>query len=153
MKVLVAQACPTLCDPMDYSLPGSSVIKILQARILEWIAIPFSSKGVPGLSTQLTQQRPHHPQVNCCPLLDHVEDQRVQTPQRLRPSIRSGDQPRRKPLSQATLEPKSTSNAILSPQPAWGFIVKHPQSAGPHLCNGIFFLSLFQIRIETIFSL
>ena len=42
MKVLVAQACPTLCDPMDYSLPGSSVIKILQARILEWIAIPFS---------------------------------------------------------------------------------------------------------------
>ena len=42
MKVLVAQACPTLCDPMDYSLPDSSVIKILQARILEWIAIPFS---------------------------------------------------------------------------------------------------------------
>ena len=34
--------CPTLCDPMDYSLPGSSVQRILQARILEWIAIPFS---------------------------------------------------------------------------------------------------------------
>ena len=39
--VLVAQSCPTLCNPMDYSLPGSSVHGILQARILEWIAIPF----------------------------------------------------------------------------------------------------------------
>ena len=33
--VLVAQSCPTLCDPMDSSLPGSSVLGILQARILE----------------------------------------------------------------------------------------------------------------------
>ena len=41
-KVLVAQSCPTLCDLMDYSLPGSSVHRILQARILEWVAIPFS---------------------------------------------------------------------------------------------------------------
>ena len=40
--VLVAQSCLTLCDPMDCSLPGSSVYGILQARILEWIAIPFS---------------------------------------------------------------------------------------------------------------
>ena len=38
----VAQSCPTLCDPMDHSLPGSSVHGILQARILEWVAIPFS---------------------------------------------------------------------------------------------------------------
>ena len=36
------QSCPTLCDPMDCSSPGSSVHRILQARILEWIAIPFS---------------------------------------------------------------------------------------------------------------
>ena len=36
------QLCPTLCDPMDFSLPGSSVHGILQARILEWVAIPFS---------------------------------------------------------------------------------------------------------------
>ena len=36
------QSCLTLCDPMDYSLPGSSVHGILQARILEWIAISFS---------------------------------------------------------------------------------------------------------------
>ena len=40
--VLVAQSCPTLCDPMDYSPPGSSVHGILQARKPEWIAIPFS---------------------------------------------------------------------------------------------------------------
>ena len=37
-----AQTCPTVCDPMDYSLLGSSVHGILQARILECIAIPFS---------------------------------------------------------------------------------------------------------------
>ena len=37
----VTQSCPTLCDPMD-SLPGSSVHGILQARILEWVAISFS---------------------------------------------------------------------------------------------------------------
>ena len=34
--MLVAQSCPTLCDPMDCSPPGSSVYRILQARILEW---------------------------------------------------------------------------------------------------------------------
>jgi len=36
------QSCQTLCEPMDYSLPGSSVHGILQARILEWVAISFS---------------------------------------------------------------------------------------------------------------
>ena len=41
-EVLVIQSCLTLCDPMDYSLPGSSVHGILQARILEWVAISFS---------------------------------------------------------------------------------------------------------------
>ena len=38
----VAQSCPTLCDPMDCSPPGSSIHGILQARILEWVAISFS---------------------------------------------------------------------------------------------------------------
>ena len=38
----VAQSCPTLCDPMDCSLSGSSVHEIFQARVLEWIAISFS---------------------------------------------------------------------------------------------------------------
>ena len=41
-KVKVAQSGPTLCDPMDCSLPGSSVHGILQKGILEWVAIPFS---------------------------------------------------------------------------------------------------------------
>ena len=40
VKVLVSQLCPTLCDPMDYSPPGSSAHGIFQARILEWVAIP-----------------------------------------------------------------------------------------------------------------
>ena len=39
---LVAKSCPTLCDPMDYSLLGSSVHGILWARILEWVATSFS---------------------------------------------------------------------------------------------------------------
>ena len=37
------QSYPTLCDPMDCSPPGSSVREISQARILEWVAIPFAS--------------------------------------------------------------------------------------------------------------
>ena len=40
----VAQSCPTLSDPMDCSLPGSSVHGIFQARVLEWGAIAFSDK-------------------------------------------------------------------------------------------------------------
>ena len=42
--MLVAQSCPTLCDPMDFSLPGSSVPGVLQASILKWVAI-FSSRA------------------------------------------------------------------------------------------------------------
>ena len=38
----VAQSCPTPSDPMDYSLPGSSIHGIFQARVLEWVAIAFS---------------------------------------------------------------------------------------------------------------
>ena len=41
-KVLIAQSCPTLCDPIDCSQPGSSVDGISQARIVEWVAISFS---------------------------------------------------------------------------------------------------------------
>ena len=40
--VLVVQLCPTLCSPMDCSLPGSLAHGILQARILEWVVIPYS---------------------------------------------------------------------------------------------------------------
>ena len=55
VKVLVAQSCPSLCDPMDYSLPGSSVHGILQARILEWVAILFSrGSSRPRYKTQVS---------------------------------------------------------------------------------------------------
>ena len=46
MKVLVAQSCLTLCDPMNCIPPGSPVHGLLQARILEWVAIP-SPGGLP----------------------------------------------------------------------------------------------------------
>ena len=42
-KSEVAQSCPTLSDHMDYSLPGSSVHGLFQARVLEWVAIVFSN--------------------------------------------------------------------------------------------------------------
>ena len=57
----VVQSCPTLSDPMDCSLPGSSVLGIFQARVLEWVAIAFSTlfsycyqfKGLKELSSSL----------------------------------------------------------------------------------------------------
>ena len=63
----VAQSCPTLCDPMDYSPPGSSVRGILQARILEWVAISFSRgssqprdrPGSPALQADALSSEPH----------------------------------------------------------------------------------------------
>ena len=42
VKVLVARSCPALCDPMDCSLPDSSVPEILQGRMPQWVAILFS---------------------------------------------------------------------------------------------------------------
>ena len=42
VKVLVTQLCPNLCDPVDCSPPGSSVHGVSQAKILEWVVIPFS---------------------------------------------------------------------------------------------------------------
>ena len=42
VKVKVPQSCLTLCDPMDCSRPGSSIHGILQARTLDWVAVPFS---------------------------------------------------------------------------------------------------------------
>jgi len=47
----VAQSCPTLSDPMDYSLPGSSVHGIFQARVLEWGAIAFLDWGIYPMRT------------------------------------------------------------------------------------------------------
>ena len=45
----VAQLCLTLSDPMDCSLPGSSIHGIFQARVTEWVAIAFSSATVYGV--------------------------------------------------------------------------------------------------------
>ena len=66
VKVLVAQLCLTLCDPMDCSPPGSSAHGILQARVLEWVAIPFSRgssqprdrSGSPALQADSLQSEP-----------------------------------------------------------------------------------------------
>ena len=41
MHVKLLKSCPTLCNPMDCSPPGSSVYEIVQARILEWVVMPF----------------------------------------------------------------------------------------------------------------
>ena len=59
VKVLVAQSCLTLCNPMDCSLPGSSFQGILQARILEWVAMSTSRGIFPtqGLSPGLLHCR------------------------------------------------------------------------------------------------
>ena len=48
--VLSLQSCPTLCNTMDCSLPGSSVHGILQARVLEWGDVPSSSVQGEGLA-------------------------------------------------------------------------------------------------------
>ena len=48
-KVVIVQLCPTTCDCMDCIPPGSSVHGILQARTLEWAAIPFFTQ-IPSLS-------------------------------------------------------------------------------------------------------
>ena len=50
---LLTQSCPTLCDPMSYSPPDSSVHGISQARILEWVAISFS-RDLPRNQTQVS---------------------------------------------------------------------------------------------------
>ena len=47
----VTQSCPTLSDPMDCSLPCSSVHGIFQARVLEWVAIAFSDSGCINLQS------------------------------------------------------------------------------------------------------
>ena len=53
MKVLVTQSCLTLCDRINYNLVSSSVHGILQARILEWVAMPFSRGIFPTQGSNL----------------------------------------------------------------------------------------------------
>ena len=69
----VAQSCPTLCDPVDCSPPGSSVHGILQAKILEWVAISFSR----GSSHPRDQTRVPH----CGQMLYHLSHQGIKLSQ------------------------------------------------------------------------
>ena len=54
----VAQSCPTLRDPMDCSLPGSSAHGIFQARVLEWVAISISNAGKVKSESEVAQSCP-----------------------------------------------------------------------------------------------
>ena len=75
VKSEVAQFCPTLSDTMDYSLPGSSVHEISQARVLEWVAFAFSLKlpydpailllGIYLGETRI-EKKHMYPNVHCC---------------------------------------------------------------------------------------
>ena len=68
----VTQSCPTLCDPMDCSLPGSSIHGIFQARVLEWGAISFSGDlpdsgiepGSPALQADALPSKPPGPSIS-----------------------------------------------------------------------------------------
>ena len=61
VKVFVTQSCLTLCDPMDCSQLGSSVNGIFQARILEWVAIPFFPTQGLNVSLCLSHQGSPNP--------------------------------------------------------------------------------------------
>ena len=71
--MIATQSCLTLCQPMDCSLPGSSLHGILQARILKWIAISFSKESPTqgsnlGLLPFCPQTDLHSPEVFSAPL-------------------------------------------------------------------------------------
>ena len=63
-KSEVTQSCPTLSDPMDCSLPGSSVHGIFQARVLEWVAIAFSKTEAKRAYANLPEVSKHIRQLN-----------------------------------------------------------------------------------------
>ena len=60
----VAQSCPTVCDPMDCSPPGSFVHGIFQARVLEWVAVAFSGIGKLKVEPWFTPGRENAPHSN-----------------------------------------------------------------------------------------
>ena len=68
VKVLATQSCPTLCKTMDYSHQSTLSMKILQERLLEWIAIPFSRgsswpRDRPGSPTLQVDSLPFEPSI------------------------------------------------------------------------------------------
>ena len=75
LEVLVAQLCPTLCNPMDCCLPASSALSVFQARILEWVAaIPFS-KGSSLLQGIFPAQGSNLGLLHCRQILYHLNHQ------------------------------------------------------------------------------
>jgi len=64
LLVLSAQLCPTLCNPMDYSLPGSFVHGSLQARILEWVAISYSRIALLKMSSKYSIKKKKNTALN-----------------------------------------------------------------------------------------
>ena len=74
VKALVTQSCPTLCDPMNSSSPGSSVHRNFQARVLEWVFIPFSRGSlIPGIWFDLQGSNPGL--LHCRQILCHLSHQ------------------------------------------------------------------------------
>ena len=67
VEMLVAQSCPTLCDHLDCSLPGSSVHWILQARVLEWAAFSSRSSLVEIFFSRRSSQPRDQTWVSCIP--------------------------------------------------------------------------------------
>ena len=61
------QSCPTLCDPVDGSLPGSLVLGILQARTLEWVAISFSNEWKWKVKVKLLSRGQLSDPMDCSP--------------------------------------------------------------------------------------
>ena len=80
MRAKLLQLCPTICDPVDYSPPGSSVHGIFQARILEWVAISFSRRS----------SRPRdQTQISCVPFMGRWIPSHYTTWETLSPHIRN----------------------------------------------------------------
>ena len=78
----VAESCPTLRDPMDCSLPGSSVLGIFQARVLEWGAIAFSPDRRGNVLIQIPLQGR-----TCCPVVRSAVSRQT----RLQTAVTRGD--------------------------------------------------------------
>lgn len=112
------------------------------------MALKLGGQGREALaSSHSSPNGPHDPQVNCPSAAEPGEvfspTQMHSPPESIYPALEVETSLGIKPLFQAILESKPTSNAIRGPPPAWGFIVKHPLSAGPHLCDGFFFFVSF----------
>ena len=105
--MLVAQSCPTFCDPMDCGLPGSSVHEILQAGILGWVAVSYSRDP--------SRKSPHIFEINwpCLPDLRltgtrHSQQKTTHSARTLGP----GHRPPPAPLTQKTLVQKEQTGRV-----------------------------------------